>query len=275
MDKDQVIRLQGRLDKAELIPLQTRRPIILDSKHLYTRLLIRWYHEKNMHVGQETVVNELRQNYWLLDIRTAVRSCWNSCQVCKNGRAKPVNPFMGNIPDCRLENSVRPFTASGMDYFGPFPVKIQKKTQKRYGVIFTCMTTRAVHIEVAENLTTDSCLMAIRRFFSRRGTPRKLMSDNKTNFRGAAKELQEAVKSLDHFRVSTELSSKSIEWSFLPPGAPHMGGCWERLIRSIKTAISKTLNSRTLKEEAFNTLLVEAESIYLYNDGLDFAVQRG
>jgi Family of unknown function (DUF5641) len=127
----------------------------------------------------------------------------------------------------RFEYHEKPFTNTGVDFFGPFFVSVGRRTETRYGVMFTCLTIQAVHLEVANDLSSSSCIMAIRRMVSRRGTVRKMFSDNGTNLRGADRELQEAVQQLDNSQFRDELVKDLIEWHFIPPAAPHMGGAWE------------------------------------------------
>ena len=151
---------------------------------------------------------------------------------------------MAGLPASRLTPNVRPFSTCGMDYFGPMDVRVGRRTEKRYGVLFTCMVTRAVHLELATSLTTDSCVMAIRRFIGRRGYPRKIYSDNGTNLHGADKVLRKALEEFDQDVIRAELTPKEISWMFNPPAAPHMGGAWERLVRSVKTALKAVLKEQ-------------------------------
>ena len=256
-----VLRAQGRTERATALADQTRRPAILDPKHPFTRLLIHHHHCASGHHGQERVMNELRQRYWVLRMRSAVRHAWHDCQRCKITRAMPTPPQMGPLPSCRLTPYVRPFTFTGVDYFGPMLVSIGRRREKRYGALFTCLTTRAVHLEMAASLTTDSAIMAIRRLIARRGAPKELYSDNGTNFRGADVELRNAIRELDQDQLQQDLSGRGIEWFFNPPAAPHMGGSWERLVRSIKVALRVVLKERAPKEEVLHTLLLEAEAV--------------
>jgi len=136
-----------------------------------------------------------------------------------------------------------------MDYFGPMLVTVKRRKEKRYGVIFTCLSTRAIHLEIAASLTTDSCIMAIRRFIARRGQLLEIYSDNGKNLRGAQKELKLAMKDLDHGELYRKCSGMQIKWNFLPPVTPHMGGCWERLVRSVKTALRVTLKEMAPRKE--------------------------
>lgn len=169
---------------------------------------------------------------------------------------------MADLPAARTEPS-SPFSHVGVDYFGPFLVKDGRKELKRYGVIFTCMASRAVHIETANSLETSSFLNALRRFIARRGTVLHLYSDNGTNFIGAHKELKDALLEIDHDVVQNHLLKRNIGWSFNPPGASHMGGVWERLIRTIRKTLNPLLidHGTRLTDELLRTFLCEVEAI--------------
>ncbi|XP_043485171.1 uncharacterized protein LOC122513009 [Leptopilina heterotoma] len=189
----------------------------------------------------------------------AARRSWNDCLECKHRRAKPAVPRMAPLPPPRLQDNVAAFTNTGVDYFGPFQVTIRRRTEKRYGVLFTCLTVRAVHLEIASSLDTSSMIMALRRMMSRRGKPTRIFSDNGTNFRGASEELRKAVASLDKDEILRQTANEKIEWKFIPPGSPHMGGCWERLVGSVKRALNNTLKERSPREEVLQTLFAKAE----------------
>jgi len=258
---DGLLRIRGRLEEARNIGAEVKNPVILNGKHELSKLLIDYYHVQAAHQGQEFVVNEIRQRYWITGIRNAVRSAWSRCLVCEFRRVSPRIPEMGNLPEVRLTDRVRPFTYTGVDCFGPMEVKIGRRREKRYGIIFTCMTVRAIHIELLENMSTDSTILAFRRFIARRGCPQEMWSDCGTNFRGMNSELSRLWASLDQERLKTVMGLKGINWRFNPPRAPHMGGVWERLIRSVKTALTVTLKEKAPKQETLLTLLAEAENI--------------
>jgi len=256
-----LMRVGGRLSEAKTLGFQTQHPIILAPQHSFTKLLINFYHIKNAHCGKQTVLNEIRQKIWIPHAHTAVRSAWNHCNRCKILRAKPNAPEMGPLPRTRVTPYVRPFSYTGIDYFGPYSVTVKRHTEKRYVVIFTCLTTRAVHLELANSLSTDSCIMAISRFISRRGQREEIYSDNEKNFRGAVRELRESYKLLDHQILHEKMSLWRIKWRFNPPAALHMGGSWESLVKSIKTALRVILNQRAPREEVLQTVITEAEAI--------------
>ena len=149
LDENDVMRMNGRFRNNEQLPETLKNPVILDPKHSYTKLLIQHFHQQMGHFGMELVANELRQQFWIPKLRLAIRSAWSTCQTCKNNRIKPTTQMMGNIPPARLRKNMRPFTFVGMDYFGPIHIKTGKLVENRYGVIFTCLTTRAVHLELS------------------------------------------------------------------------------------------------------------------------------
>ena len=180
---------------------------------------------------------------------------------CKKHHGQPMKQVMGDLPKERADISRPPFTYVGVDYFGPMNVKYRRGTVKRYGCIFTCLTTRAVHIEVAHALNADSFLMALHRFIARRGKPQKLFSDNGTNFVAADRELAEEIQTINSLKLRGEMLLEAIEWSFNPPHAPHMGGAWERLIRSVKDILRHLVGDRLLTDEELTSFLCEAEKI--------------
>jgi len=261
VDSDGILRVGGRIHNANRIAEYARHPIFLDSSHRFTKLLVEDYHRIYGHQGKKTVANELRQKYWILGVTGAVKRAWRDCKVCQLRRIQPVVPEMGNLPEVRLSSRVRPFTNTGLDFFGPMIVTIGRRKEKRWGALFTCLSTRAIHLELASSLSADSAIMAIRRMSNRRGTPMKIYSDNGTNFVGANHELQRAVKELNWSTVDEKLTTLGIEWKFIPPSSPHMGGSWERLVGSVKTVLREILKTREPKEEILMTLFTEVEMI--------------
>ena len=169
---------------------------------------------------------------------------------------------MANLPESRLEPAP-PFTYYAVDYFGPWLVKQGRKDLKRYGSLFTCMDSRAVHIEFSDSLDTDSFLLALRRFIERRGPVREIRCDQGTNFIGANNELKQAYEEMDDDRIKTELLKSNIDWTLSPPAASHFGGVWERQIRSIRSILSVLIkeHGNRLNDEALRTLLCETEAI--------------
>ncbi|XP_037868119.1 uncharacterized protein LOC119628748 [Bombyx mori] len=257
LDKDGILRVRGRICRADG-DNDFRHPIILNPKDRYVKLQLMQYHVDSAHNGRERVLHEVRRRFWIINGRNAVKMTWNDCQFCKNSRAKPSPPLMADLPDVRLKVS-RPFTYTGLDYFGPIIVKVGRRHEKRWVALFTCLTVRSIHLELVHDLTTSSVLMSLRRLIARRGCPSIIFSDNATTFRGADRELKRAVQSIDKDELITFGSIRHLEWRFIAPDAPHMGGCWERLVRSVKTSLRVTLKTRTPNDQTLMTLLTEAE----------------
>ncbi len=169
-----MIVVGGRLEFAN-IDQQAKYPVILPYKHHATDLVIRYYHEIAGHMGQESVLALLREKYWALKGRSAVRRVVRLRVDCQRRKRPTCEQFMADLPSDRVTANDPPFTSVGVDYFGPAQVKQGRSHVKRYGCIFTCMDTRAVHIEMAHSLNTDS----IRRFISLRGRPRNIRSHSR------------------------------------------------------------------------------------------------
>ncbi|KAL0859420.1 hypothetical protein ABMA27_010599 [Loxostege sticticalis] len=245
-----VLTLKTRIAAAMDVVIE-KRPPILDGNHRITRLFMDFIHRQLHHSGVESTINECRQRFWILRMRPTARAIIKNCLPCRIRRNTPPTPATGNHPPCRLAHHHRPFTFTGVDYFGPLTTTVGRSTQKVYVALFTCLTTRAVHLEMAASLSTDSAVMALRRMAARRGCPTEMWSDNGTNLQGAAKELTQATEE--------EAKKKGISWRFIPPGAPFMGGAWERLVKSVKTALTTVLHERSPTQEVLMTLLAEAE----------------
>lgn len=256
----QLIRVGGRLRHTPVVAVETLHPIILDPKHKITQLLIQHYDDQLHHPGCERVFAELRRKYCILRGREAV--CWHQhhCTDCRKWRGRPQIPQMADLPPARLRFHKPAFNSTGVDYFGPYHIKICRRTEKRWGIIFKCMTTRAVHLDLLSSIDTDSFLMALRRFVARRGKPFELLSDWGTNFKGGERELHKTFSSLQP-DLQAQLASHQIKFTFNPPCAPHFGGCWEREIRSLKQALRVIIGTQSITEEVLQTVLVEIEGI--------------
>ena len=163
---------------------------------------------------------------------------------------------MSDLPSTRLTGVSVPFQHVGLDYAGPFSVRVgRNRIEKRYVCLFTCLHMRAVHLEVAHSLEADSFIMALRRFQARRGNPVRILSDNGTNFVGAERELREYLCEIDQERVADELSARGVQWIFNPPAAPWFGGAWESLVKSTKRAMKAIMGNVVTVDEVFLTVV--------------------
>ena len=229
LDEEGLIRDKGRIGKSQL-DFDAKHPILLHWKHHAVELFLRNEHKNNQHEGTEHVRNIAQQKMWILVIRKALRSIRNKCVTCRKGRAQTIAPVMADLPEERLDASTA-ITNVGVDYFGPFIVKIGRRKEKRWCCLFTCLTVRAVHIEVVPKIDTDSCLNANMRFIARRGKPSTMISDNGTNFVGAERGFAEYVAAWNKERIEEHLIQQGIRWKFNPPAAPHYGSGWSEAAR--------------------------------------------
>jgi hypothetical protein len=169
---------------------------------------------------------------------------------------------MADLPAERCEPGRPAFSYVGVDLFGPFYVKCGRSEVKRYGCLYTCFTSRAIHIEVLKGLETDVFINGFIRFISRRGNPIKIWSDNGTNFVGARSELTKSLRDLDRNQVVQAAGRRNIEWVFNPPLASHHGGTWERMIRTVRRVLLSLLStSPRMNDDVLSTVLCEAENI--------------
>ncbi|XP_078344112.1 uncharacterized protein LOC144629777 [Oculina patagonica] len=260
LDQEGALRVGGRLENSTL-DYQIKHPLLLPKDHHVTKLIIMDVHESVGHLGQEYVLTCLRQKYWIVKGRTAVRKVLGSCLTCRKQNALRGQQMMADLPDDRLIPGEPPFSYVGVDFFGPMYVKRGRSTVKHYGCIFSCLTMRATHIEVAESLETDSFINALRRFINLRGKPKVIRSDNGTNLSGGERELREAIDNWNQQKIESFLHQKNIEWKFNPPGASHMGGVWERVIRSVRKILRVLLREQLVSGEALRTLIAEVQGI--------------
>ncbi|XP_055527205.1 uncharacterized protein LOC129719820 [Wyeomyia smithii] len=261
LDEHGVLRMRGRIEACEWVDEATKNPIILPRQHYVTDLVIADYHVAYRHQNHHTAMNQIRMKYNIPRLRSEFNRVRRNCQHCKIRRARPDPPAMGNLPRSRLTAFQRPFSYTGIDYFGPMSVLVNRHVEKRWGVLFTCMTTRSVHLEIAHSLTTDSCILALRNFVARRGLPLQIVSDRGTNFIGASRELREALRQVDEEKLKTEFVGPDTEWTFNPPSAPHFGGCWERLVQSVKKVLNEFDPPRLPSDEILRSMLMEIEMI--------------
>ena len=226
LDEEGTIRCQGRIDESSLT-MTTKRPILLPARHFYTQLVIRNCHEVVHHNGVKETLNCIREVYWIPRGREAVKRVIGVCVTCRKHEGKPyVTPKFAQLPSCRVSDDP-PFAHTGMDFAGPLYLTTEgeddkeRKLQKAYICLYTCASTRALHLELVPNLSVATFLQSFRRFTARRGLPTKLLSDNAKTFKAAAKEVKGITRSME---VQRYLANKGIAWEFIVEKAPWQGG---------------------------------------------------
>lgn len=267
MNKDGLIRVGGRLKNSNL-DFDACHPILLPRNHELTRKIIREEHVRNMHAGTQATMAFVRQRFWPISLRSAARKIIQECVICFKSKPRQSEAIMGSLPAGRVTPS-RPFTHCGVDYAGPVILREGKRrnarNNKAYIAIFVCFATKATHIEVVSDLTTDSFLGAFKRFIARRGRPSRMYSDNGTTFVGAQKQIKELYefhrKQETHSDLYQYFSGQGIAWSFIPPNAPHFGGLWEAAVKCAKYHMARIVGQAHLTFEEMQTVLSEIEAI--------------
>ena len=221
IDTDNIVRCEGRISQSTL-PESAKRPILLPSKHRFTELVIREKHDVVHHDGIKETLNCVREKYWILRGREAVKRVVTKCVTCKKFQGKPfTTPKEPPLPSSRVSDEP-PFSNTGIDFAGP--LYTSDNGSKIYICLFTCASTRAVHLELVNSLSVPAFLQAFRRFAARRGLPARLISDNAKTFKSAAKEVKYIGRSPE---VQRFLANKGIVWDFIVEKAPWHGGFWE------------------------------------------------
>ena len=244
IDKVGLLRVQGRLDFADLSD-EEKHPIIIPKSHL-AMVIVRFQHQLLKHAGVKSLMNSLRSSYWILGARSLCKQVRRACVSCRKLDAPPCTQAVAPLPTERVSKS-SPFDVTGLDHGGPL-FCVDHIGKKFYVLLFTCATTRAVHLELVDSLSAEATMLALRRFVARRGMPKTLMSDNAKGFQMAA-EL-----------VVKFYGPESPNWKFIAPRAPWWGGWWERLIGLMKSALKRSLGKKSLAFNELETCLHEVEA---------------
>ena len=255
-----LLRVGGRLSRAPL-NANFKHPIILPKGHHVAHLIIQYYHHVSGHSGVEYTLSLIRHKYWIINARSTVRKVLEKCFACRKQQAPTGQQKIADLPEDRVTPSKPPFTHTGVDCSGPFEVRRGRTKVKRYGVIFTCLALRAVHIEGANSLDTESFINALQRFISRRGQPEEMRSDNRGNFVRGEKELRDAVNSWNQPQIHDYLLQCNTKWTFNPPAGSHHGGVWERCIRTVRKVLRAITKEQVLDDESLTTVMCEVEAI--------------
>ncbi|XP_054611777.1 uncharacterized protein LOC129169411 [Dunckerocampus dactyliophorus] len=238
-------------------------------KHHIATLLIRHYHEAVKHQGRHFTEGAVRASgLWLVGGKRPISSIISKCVTCRKLRGKTEQQIMADLPAERLQMDP-PFSYVGLDTFGPWEVVTRRTrggqaSSKRWAVLFTCMSTRAIHVEVIETLSSSSFINALRRFFAIRGPAKQLRSDCRTNFIGASKELKLIPPEPGETGIDDYLRKQRCSWVFNPPHSSHMGGSWERMIGIVRRILDSMLlqaGNPKLTHEVLTTLMAEVTAI--------------
>ena len=251
------IRSKGRIINSEL-PLDTITPLFLPNKPHLVDLLIQHIHSSHNHIGLSQTLSLYRQRCWTPKIRSRIKSLLIRCVTCQRvkGRTLP-RPLPPPLPSERVQ-WVAPFNHAGVDHTGSYTIKdSQGRKTKAYICLFVCATTRAVHLEVVENLTS-SFIMCLRRLAAAKVMPTLILSDNHRTFIAGETFLLDLQL---YPSVREYLQSKNVWWKHQTPRSPWMGGHFERLVRTIKASLATAISRKLLTLEEFSTVVTDVENI--------------
>ncbi|XP_037932535.1 uncharacterized protein LOC119667317 [Teleopsis dalmanni] len=266
IDEQGVLRVGGRLE-ASTLPYDAKHPMVIPYNHSIVKLMFKMKHEENSHCAPQLLLSTMRQNFWPIKGKIMARNIVHTCVICSKAKPKLMDQLMGNLPTDRV-TLTKPFFTTGVDYCGPIWIhyKIRgKRPTKAYLAVFCCFATKAVHLEVVSDLTTEAFIAAIQRFISRRGRCQTIYSDNATNFVGARNQLQELQSTIysenGKEKIIKTSSNKGIDFKFIPPRAPHFRGLWEAAVKSAKHSMIKGIFNASLTYEELTTVITEIEAM--------------
>lgn len=258
-----IIRVGGRLSKAELA-FDTKHPILLLSNHPVINALVKHTHHLNLHAGVLALCAFLRQKYWIVNCRKLARKIVRGCVTCFRLRPVLATQLMGDLPTRRVSGNNYPFQRAGLDFAGPIWMHFNmrgKRPVKVYLCVFVCFLTKACHLEIVSDLSTNAFIAALKRFFARRGLSTDLYCDNATNFVGASRELNQGLEELDKCTVVDVCTKRGVQFHFIPPRSPHFGGLWESAVKVAKQLLVKSANSTSLNFEDLSTAVAQVEAV--------------
>ena len=281
IDERSIVRCKGRIQNSSLNQ-EAKTPMLLPSKHHVVDLIVGDNHQRMLHSGVNTTLTSVRERFWILQGRRAVKRCLRRCVTCRKEQGQPFPlPQTPDLPEERVSDCP-PFTHTGVDFAGPLYTTDKGGTNtdeaRAYVCLFTCASTRAVHLELTRRLSAEPFLLAFRRFTSRRGLPATLLSDNAKTFKSASKEVVKIARAQE---VLHYLANNGVTWKFIVDKAPWWGGFWERLVQTVKRPLKKVIGRNCLSFEELSTLLTEVECVvnarpltYVYDDlgGVNFAL---
>ncbi|XP_038106740.1 uncharacterized protein LOC119766331 [Culex quinquefasciatus] len=267
-DDEGALRVGGRLDNSAYA-FGRKHPLILPADHPLTELVLEETHQQLLHAGPRLMIAHIRERFWPFNLRNLARKKFRTCLQCFKVQPQLESQLMGQLPKVRI-TPARPFLNTGVDFCGPVWIKQSTRRGRAippvraYIALFVCMATKATHIELVSDLSTEGFIAALRRFVARRGRPLSLYCDNATNFTGAEKELKLLLNQFldQQFRekVSAYCAESTIQFHFIPARAPTFGGLWEAAVRALKHHLRRVVGTEALTAEAMQTVLCQIES---------------
>ena len=261
LNNDYLLHCHGRL-KNTTLPQDTIYPILLPKEDYFTVLIIDKIHKDFFHTGVQGTLTELRKSIWIPKGRQAVQSVLNKCFACKKHSGGPYKlPLMPPLPSDRTKQT-KVFEYTGIDFMGPFWIKLNDEKTKIWVALFSCLTTRLIHLEPVFDLSGKTFLNSLRRFIANKGKPSKIYSDNASTFK-LVNDTQKLIWNdvINNPELQNFCGNKEIVWSFITPYSPWQGGYYERMVGIVKNSFKKAVGKKILNHDEFCTCIAEIASI--------------
>ncbi|XP_071055150.1 uncharacterized protein [Onthophagus taurus] len=255
LDREGLLRVGGRLKNSNL-PFDHKHPVLLPKNTRLSELIVEQVHREFLHPGHRALLSLVMQQFWILGSRSVIHRIISRCLICFKVKPRSYAPLMADLPRFRIE-AVKAFSIAAVDFAGPIFTTLNRRrgsrSVKSYLCIFVCTATKAIHLELVSDLSTNAFIAALRRFIARRGRCSMLVSDQGTNFVGAYNRMQEMAE-----ETGIQLG---LTWNFNPPGAPHFSGLAEAGVKSVKTHLIKVIGDQILTFEEVYTVLTQIEAV--------------
>ena len=254
VDNEGLWRCKERLSESDITEF-AKYPILVDASHHITALIVKSCHEKVLHGGVKDTLTELRSRFWIVRGRQVVKKLLFHCVICRRFDSRPFQPPPPpSLPGFRVQEA-QPFAYTGVDFAGPLYI-VNDPDTKVWICLYTCCVTRAVHLDIVPNQTTEAFLRSFRRFSARRGFPCRMISDNGKTFKSASKVISTMLKDpvLQNFFAEIHL-----KWVFNLERAPWWRGIFERMVRSMKRCLKRTIGRSKLSYDELLTVVTEVE----------------
>ena len=262
VDSNSMFRVEGRLENASL-PVEAKHPLIFPGKHALTRLIVLDEHSNAGHAGPAYTLMQTRQRFWIIHGISSVKRYLSECGKCAIQKAKPIRQLMADLPSFRVTAVNKPFKFCGTDYFGPLSFKQNRSVCKAWGLLFTCLCTRCVHVEIVTGLDLTNFVLAFSRFINLRGPVDTIFSDNGKTFCAAEKQLPELLESTDFHNA---IRKRNVNWVRIPPYSPSQGGSWESMVKVFKKAFYQVMGDARRTPSLIELQTFTSDAVRIIND---------
>lgn len=265
LDGDGIVRVGGRLNRSEL-DYEAKHPAIIPNGSDLARMFLDYAHRMTMHGGVQVSTHFIRRSYWIPKLRSELRRCISKCIVCVRLNARNQTQLMAELPADRIQSG-KAFLHTGVDYAGHFYYRLVDRngqelaTQKYWIVVFVCLKTRAITLDMVADQSSVAFIRCYERFIARRGRCQRLYSDNGKTFIGAEKSIKLAMDKWITQSTLDHVHQKGTEWIFMSPAAPHQGGLYEAAVKSMKHHLKRSVGLHTLDQDQLATLLAQIEAV--------------